>query len=347
MSHRTGIIAAPEGAVLDPDQHFEALRALTLATVAASSARVYAQTYRLWEVYCQQQALEPLDLRPAAVLAFLAAQDVTKTTRQRQLAALRKLAQLAFILTGTEESRRIHEALKLVKVPAGTGGKERSRRALSPAEADRLFRVWREPSPLHRRNHALLCLLALGGIRRSEAAALRWSEVDFDNGVISIRHGKGDKPREVPLAGDLALEALKDWQQVQKQLSVFSDQLSAKEENIAAQRQADSCLLKASFEMGREYVFCPVRKGGHLGTDKPITGMDVYRVVQATEKATGMKFKPHDLRRTFITEALATGTPLATVQAAVGHARGETTLSYAQAVNARQARRELRLRYGG
>jgi integrase len=59
-----------------------------------------------------------------------------------------------------------------------------------------------------------------------------------------------------------------------------------------------------------------------------------------------MAFKPHDLRRTFITEALATGTPLATVQAAVGHARGETTLSYAQAVNARQARRELRLRYG-
>jgi integrase len=116
------------------------------------------------------------------------------------------------------------------------------------------------------------------------------------------------------LAGDLALEALKVWWQAQG--------------------------------MGREYVFCPVRKGGHLGVDKPITGTDIYRIVQATEKATGMAFKPHDLRRTFTTEALATGTPLATVQAAVGHARGETTLNYAQAVNARQARKELRLRYG-
>ena len=60
----------------------------------------------------------------------------------------------------------------------------------------------------------------------------------------------------------------------------------------------------------------------------------------------GIVFKPHDLRRTFITEALATGTPLATVQAAAGHARGETTLHYAQAVDARTARKALKLRYG-
>jgi integrase len=175
--------------------------------------------------------------------------------------------------------------------------------------------VWHEPSLLHRRNHALICLLALGGIRRSEAAALRWRDVDFANGVIAIRHGKGDKAREVPLAGDLALEALKAWQMTQ--------------------------------EMGREYVFCAIRKGNYLSVDRPITGIDVYRVVEATVDASGIEFKPHDLRRTFITEALATGTPLATVQAAAGHARGETTLGYAQAVNARQARKELKLRYGG
>jgi integrase len=60
----------------------------------------------------------------------------------------------------------------------------------------------------------------------------------------------------------------------------------------------------------------------------------------------GVEFKPHDLRRTYITEALATSTLLATVQAAAGHARGETTLRYAQAVNARQARKSLRFRYG-
>lgn len=54
----------------------------------------------------------------------------------------------------------------------------------------------------------------------------------------------------------------------------------------------------------------------------------------------GVEFAPHDLRRTFITGALAT------VQAAAGRARGVTTPRYAQAVDARRARRELKLRYG-
>ena len=72
----------------------------------------------------------------------------------------------------------------------------------------------------------------------------------------------------------------------------------------------------------------------------------IYRVVKVTEADCGIAFKLHDLRRTFITEALATDTPLATVQATAGHARGETTLRYTQTVDARQARKALKLRYG-
>jgi len=96
----------------------------------------------------------------------------------------------------------------------------------------------------------------------------------------------------------------------------------------------------------REYVFCPVERGGHIGKDIPIKGTDVYRIVKATEQMIGIEFKPHDLRRTLITEALATGTPIQTVQAIAGHTRGETTLGYAQAVDARNARKKLKLRYG-
>ncbi len=156
-------------------QPFDELIAATLRQVAASSARIYGQTYSLWRAWCLVQQIDPFDLRPANVLAFLGAQSVVKSTRQRQLSALRKLAQMLYIL--------------------------------APSEATRC-------------------------------------------------------------------------------------------------------------------------------------------VVKATEAACGIAFKPHDLRRTFITEALATGTPLATVQAAAGHARGETTLRYAQAVDARTARKALKLRYG-
>lgn len=237
---------------------------------------------------------------------------------------MRKLAQMLYIAAPTDDNRRNIEALKVVKAPAvsltGESGREREKRALTPSQANKVLHVWDEQAQFGTwlntawRNHALIAVLGLGALRRSEAAALQWTGVDFDNGMVTVRHGKGDKPREVPLAGDLALDALRMWQLCQPSERLF--------------------------------IFCPILKGDRIGRDKPISGTDVYRIVRATAALSGIEFKPHDLRRTFITEALATGAPLATVQAAAGHARGETTLRYAQAVDARRAQRDLKLRYG-
>lgn len=299
----------------------EVITLALMSVEADGSKRVYRQTFESWRAWCEAQGYSALDLRPAHVVDFLGSQPTTKATRQRQLSALRKLAEKAHtwaLLTAPEQAR-VFEALRALlndmKPPAPTANvTERERRALSPAEADKLLRCWSGDSAANQRNRALIAVLLLTGIRRSEAAALRWSDVDFDNGVLIVRHGKGDKRRTVPVAGDFALDALRAW--------------------------------KLRQPMTYEHVFTPVERGGHVGKDRPLTGTDVYRVVKATEAAAGVTFKPHDCRRTFITEALATGAPLATVQAAAGHARGETTLHYAQAVDARQARKELKLRYG-
>lgn len=299
---------------------FDELVTLALRTIESkNSQRVYDQTYRAWAQWCSQAQIDPLAYTPANVFDFLSSQPTAKATRQRQLAALRKLAQMGYILApGDDETRRLYEALKIIKAPApDEDGQrpERRKRALNPAEADKLLRAWDGDSAQHKRNRALIAVLLLSGIRRSEAADLTWHDIDFENGVLHIRHGKGDKARDVPLAGDYALDALRDWQMGQP--------------------------------TGRHYVFCPVERGGGIGTgDHPITGTDVYRIVKATEAQTGIAFKPHDCRRTLITEALATGTPIQTVQAIAGHARGDTTLHYAEAVDARRARKTLRLRYG-
>ena len=292
-----------------------AVAAFALQTVAKSSARIYGQTYRLWIDWNAQTGGDPLDLRPAQVIAFIEGQDTTKPTRQRQLAALRKLAQMRYILAPTDDAKRQLEALSFIKAQGDPErGQERTRKALTPAEADRVLRVWDAKTNAAKRNRALVGLLALSGMRRAELAALRWQDIDFDNGIVLIRHGKGDQERSAPIAGEFALEALRTW--------------------YAGQGGS------------RVYIFCAVNKGDHLGADKPITGTDVYRIIQATAAIAGVDFKPHDLRRTFITEALSTGTPIQTVQAAAGHARGETTLKYAQAVSAREARKALKLRYG-
>jgi integrase/recombinase XerD len=192
----------------------------------------------------------------------------TKATRQRQLSALRQLAQMLYILDPSDDHRRIVEALKLTKAPTGeSSGHERTRKALTPAEADKMLRVWNGSRPADVRNRALVALLLLGGIRRSEAAGLRWQDVDFENGVLYIRHSKGDKERDVPLAGDYALDALRAWQRIQPS--------------------------------GYQWVFCSVNKGGNAGKDKPVTGTDVYRIWAKTSEHAGIDCLRQALHRLF------------------------------------------------
>lgn len=296
---------------------FENLTAQLGLTVAPTSNRVYQQTYASWLHWCRQSDHDPFDLRPGQVIAFLASQDNTKATRQRQLSALRKLAQLLYVLQPNDATRAMYEGLKIAKAPTPAVSstlRERTKRSLTAAQAEKALGAWNGASHTHQRNRALIAVLLLSGMRRSEVAALLWDDIDFEGGTITIRHGKGDKSRIAPLAGDLALACLTQWKEAQP--------------------------------LGRQFVFCPVERGDHLGKDKPISGTDVYRIVAATTRLTGVVFKPHDARRTFITEALETGVPLATVQMAAGHARAETTLIYARAVDAKKARKQLNLRYG-
>ena len=311
----SAIQPVPDADLVEQQALFDRLVDSMAYMVALSTLRVYRYTFSQWRSWCSEHTLDPLALWPANVGAFLVSSPTSKGTRQHQLSALRKLAQALFLATGDPTAERMTAALKLVKPPTENASENhRPKRALTPAMADKVLRVWQGDKTIQHRNASLIALLALTGLRRSEAAALRWPDVDLENRVVSVRHGKGDKAREVAIVGDYAIEALVAWFECQGG--------------------------------GREFVFCSVGKGGQLGADQPITGTDVYRVVMATEAKSGVAFRPHDLRRTFITEALATGTPLADVQAQAGHAQASTTLLYAQPVNAKERLSRMRLRYG-
>lgn len=291
------------------------------ADVASSTARVYGQTFRAWVTWCESNGVNPLELLPSNVVGFLTSQDTSKQTRARQLAALRKLAAKAHtyaLLVDADLARQFEAVRRLlddVKTPAPETSKSRSKKALSPAAADKVLRVWADDNtPAAIRNNALIAVLLFTGMRRSEVAVLTWDCVDFENGVITVQAGKGGKRRECSIAGDYAIDALQQLQMAQP---------------------ADY-----------RYLFTPMKKNRDFAGDRPITGTDVYRVIKATEKASGIEFKPHDLRRTFITEALSIGVPVHEVQAAAGHAKGDTTLQYAQTTGARERRKLLKFRFG-
>lgn len=294
---------------------------------SAGSRAVYAATYKRWAEWAGGAGVDPLAVTSANAQRFLADQDITRGTMRRQLAALRKLAEAGWVASrlNPDAAARarwefVVEDLRRCQPPTQTGGRERERRALSTLQADKVLQAWSpEFCAQHgageltcARNAALLAVLLCTGARRAEAAALRWSDINFDAGTIFIAHGKGDKARDAAIFGERALQALQAW--------------------------------RALLPVGRVYVFCSVLKGQRFGADAPITGTDVYRIVRDTQAIVGFEFKPHDLRRTLITDLLQNA-PIAEVQAQVGHARGDTTLRYAQATGARVRRDKHRLSY--
>lgn len=293
---------------------FGQLADMTLMTVADSTQRNYARNYRQWLAYCADRNLSPFDLQPKYVSDFVNSMPITKAARGRVLAAIRKLAQVLAI--ANPDFMQQYETLKLVR-PSDRqtdNSRKQTKRALSPADVEQVLNAFPADSKRNIRNRALLAVLFYTGVRRSEAAVLTWEDIDWHNGTINIASGKGDKQRIVAVVGEDCLERLQLW--------------------------------RTYHEPERQYIFCEVHWSDHLQADAPISGSAVYNIVKEAEVLTGVVFKPHDARRTLITESLNNGAPVHEVQAQAGHSSASTTLdNYAKATDAQKRRNVLKTRY--
>src|SRR5436190_13636534 len=71
--------------------------------------------------------------------------------------------------------------------------------ALKPAEVRKVVYACHSP-----RDRCLLATFAVTGMRRAEVAALDVRDVDFAGRRVTIRSGKGNKQRTVPVTEELA-----------------------------------------------------------------------------------------------------------------------------------------------
>ena len=305
---------------LVPASDFHRIVSLVEKSLEASSFRVYKSTYAKWAAWALDNGIDALALTYGNVGDFLIEQDATKTTKQRQLSALRSLLKILSILDYENPRwRAMYDALKLIKIgKMQAGGKERQRTALKPEQVWELLKVWKGDSLMDTRNHALLSVLFYVGLRRSEAAELKWADVNLVDGLIHVAHGKGDESREATIIGDSAIESLRRWK------------------------------MRQSAAVGaREYVFCEIRKGDHISKDdKPMHPDAIRQIVKATCESAELdvSISPHDARRTLATNLLEKS-PIADVQAQLGHKREATTLIYARPARAKERRARLKLDY--
>lgn len=142
------------------------------------------------------------------------------------------------------------------------------------------------------RNYAFFSILLFAGLRAREALNLGLHEVNLTEGVITVRHGKGNKDRIIPI----------------------NDRLK-----VALQ-----CYLRERARLNKEFPkFFTSLRG-----NQPFSYHGMMKIVKRIREASKVEFSPHRLRHTFATLMLWGGCDIRSLSEMLGHSNISTTAIY-------------------
>jgi len=306
-------------------EHQATIEKMRLALVGRQYAKRTIKAYLEWATrflsYYPHRRVADLDV--ASVKAYLTnlvdKHDVAVNTQKQALNALVFLFQ-------ESEDRSLGDfsdftrAKKPIRVPV----------VLSRDETSALLGNLKPP-------HRLICHLLYGaGLRLLEAVRLRILDVDFAQGQILVRDGKGRKDR-VTMLPDICREPLKE--QIAEARKLHENDLKRNYGEV----WLPSALRKKYPAAGRDwrwqYIFPALRvsvdqHSGRVGRHH----YDETAVQKAVRKAAGQiglnkRVTPHTLRHSFATHLLESGYDIRTVQELLGHADVATTMIYTHVLN--------------
>jgi len=264
------------------------------AGLATNTVLAYGRDLKGFLEYCQSKNVDELrKIRPVVIqgyLRMLAENQRSENSIKRSLVAIRMFLRFARLtglveddLAGTTEFPKVWQRL--------------------PTVCDRqkvmdLLNAPQPEEPFYLRDKAMLELLYATGMRASELAGLRISDVNLGIGYLRCM-GKGGRERVIPV-GKAAISVTCDY------LRLLRPELARSELG----RSGDSLLLSR--------------------TGRPLDRIDIWRLVKkyATRAGLPRNLTAHTLRHCFATHLLTGGADLRSVQEMLGHVDVATTQIY-------------------
>lgn len=212
-------------------------------------------------------------------------------------------------------------ALKL-KIPQNAAQHER--RALSPLERERVIEFQ------HRGRDAAM-LLMFSGLRRGEATALRWNDIDFENNTITVSKSYNFKQNKIktPKNGKKRVvtvpQILINHLKTMKRYSPYV-LVTAREKKMLTQTAWRSLFDSYMKDMNLKY-------GNFEVVPKKCSPIKPPMLIQ--------EFTPHDLRHTFCTMMYEAGIDVLTAKEQMGHSDVKTTLGIYTHLDAEKKKRDM------
>ncbi len=218
----------------------------------------------------------------------LQAESKSAATINLRLAAAKRLC------TALEDAGRLDgsTASKIARLKGRKRAGVRLGNWLTEAQVGELLAAGAE-TPTVKLDRAILALLYGAGMRESEAAAFRVEDLVQRDGqwLVSVAHGKGDKPRAFAVHDGVA---------------------------ALLHRWLDAAAIASGF------VLRPAKLAGDR-----LSPCAIYRRVRAMGERIGVpELAPHDLRRSCGRHIVENGGKIEQVQLMYGHADGKTTRVY-------------------
>jgi integrase/recombinase XerD len=261
------------------------------AGLADNTVLAYGRDLREFLRFCQRAGIRRIsELGPRPVqkyLCELAGGSKSENSAKRALVAIRMLLRFAKLrgLLADDGTGVLETPKTWQRLPAVCNQQQVLRLLEAPAPEE----------PFYLRDKALLELLYATGVRASELAGLKTTDLNFDVGYLRC-FGKGHKERIIPV-GKVALAATLDY------LRHLRPRL--------ARPQSQTVLLLSR-------------------TGRPLTRIEIWRLVKKYAQRAGMprNVTVHTLRHCFATHLLSGGADLRSVQEMLGHVDIGTTQIY-------------------
>ena len=238
------------------------------------------------EAFLESTGLEPVSVQTSDIEDYLGSIKVSKRSSARLLSALRNFfdwcvqeGEIKYNPCDNVDSPKLGKYLPAV---------------LSVDEVSAIMDSVDLKSATGKRDRAILEVLYGCGLRVSEAATLRISRIDFEEGFVDVI-GKGDKQRLVPL-GEMAADAVRAY---------------LPERPIPAARPYEDILFLNRF-------------------GKPLSRISIFNMVKKQAMIAGIhkEISPHTFRHSFATHLIENGADLRIVQEMLGHESILTTEIY-------------------
>jgi site-specific recombinase XerD len=183
------------------DTHAAAARFLASPALAEGTRRAYGVDVREFVAWLDKEgtALDDVDVRTLVDYVALLGSGRRPGGRLAPATISRKLAAVRAFL---------RHSLGAARVPDARLAPRRGRRlpdAPRPQAVDKELTLLEGEGPLPLRNRALIELVYSAGLRSAEAVGLDLGDVDFEQELVHVRHGKGGKDRVIPLGEEAAM----------------------------------------------------------------------------------------------------------------------------------------------